>query len=334
MGSLGKAWIRLGVRSHKGLRIGSSPQGPKDPHKHHTLLLQSAPSPGHQGCLPTRLGRIQKGREVSPKKNSLSHWSQTVIEFFVVWLEVLIKQGAGLCLCSFWQLFPEQRKELCKDLVTEEGPQTSPRTGIMPNITTATAQMLCASEHMQHPPGAGLGAHCSPEGCLQLHVEPTFKLQSLLQPGEGLRATTLTWGTLSTGSLDSLRDEEKDKLRTLSFTPTCLYNLCCSRNQCHHFHPAMGLGAESQTPHTQHYSGTQGHPGKVPGRNALTAGVPHPITPSMLAEGRQCVHTQHLTGLGLHILDCTSYPGHFLPFPQLTTTKKKSLKPLQENQST
>lgn len=39
----------------------AAPQGPKDPDQYHTLLWESAPS----------RGRIQKGREGSPEKNSL-----------------------------------------------------------------------------------------------------------------------------------------------------------------------------------------------------------------------------------------------------------------------
>lgn len=51
----------------------------------------------------------------------------------------------------------------------------------MLNIPLATAQMLGASEHLQHPTGAGLGAHCSSEGCRgcisSSTVESTSKLQ-------------------------------------------------------------------------------------------------------------------------------------------------------------
>lgn len=50
----------------------------------------------------------------------------------------------------------------------------------MSNIPIATAQMLCAGEHLQHPAGVGLGAHCSPEGCggciSSSTVESTSKL--------------------------------------------------------------------------------------------------------------------------------------------------------------
>lgn len=54
------------------------------------------------------------------------------------------------------------------------------QTGTMPNIPIATEQLFCASEHLQHPTGAGLGAHCFPEGCgaciCSSSMESTFKL--------------------------------------------------------------------------------------------------------------------------------------------------------------
>jgi len=46
---------------------------------------------------------------------TLSTWFQTVIEFFLVWLHMLIRQGARLFSCSFQWLFPVQRKGLCKN---------------------------------------------------------------------------------------------------------------------------------------------------------------------------------------------------------------------------
>lgn len=86
--------------------------------------------------------------------------------------------------------------------------------------------------------------------CLQLHCGIHIQAsESLLPTGEGLRATALIWGTLSTGSLGSPRDEEKEKLRILNSSLTCLYSSCHSYhwNKCHYSPPAMGLGTESQT---------------------------------------------------------------------------------------
>lgn len=129
--------------------------------------------------------------------------------------------------------------------------------------------------------GAGLGARCSPAGCSgcisSSSVEPTSSCRVSSSQLRG-RSSSPDLGNFKFRKSGFPKDGEEDKLRTLSSSPSCLYNLCCSWNQCHHFHPVRGLGQNPKRALlTQHCSHIQGHPGKVPGRSTLPAGVPHPL---------------------------------------------------------